>query len=64
MAPRLPPLLFQVWTTLSVAVPISPTMAAGPEAAHAARLLGRWAHPLAGTDSELVRRGRVCDAVR
>ncbi|PSC75229.1 cytochrome c oxidase assembly COX15 [Micractinium conductrix] len=36
-----------VWTTLSVAVPISPTMAAGPEAAHAARLLGRWAHPLA-----------------
>lgn len=36
-----------VWTTLSVAVPISPTMAAGPEAAHAARLLSRWAHPLA-----------------
>lgn len=36
-----------VWTTLSVAMPISPTMAAGPEAAHAARLLSRWAHPLA-----------------
>lgn len=36
-----------VWTTLSVAVPISPTMAAGPEAAHAARLLARFAHPMA-----------------
>lgn len=35
-----------VWTTLSVAIPCPPTVAAGPEAAHAARLLGRWAHPL------------------
>lgn len=37
----------QVWTTLSVAVPVPPTVAAGPEAAHAARLLARFAHPLA-----------------
>ena len=36
-----------VWTTLSVAVPLPPVVAAGPEAAHAARLLARWAHPLA-----------------
>lgn len=45
-----PPLLFsssQVWTTLQVAIPVPPTVAAGPEAAHAARLLTRFAHPLA-----------------
>jgi heme A synthase len=36
-----------VWTTLSVAVPCPPTVVAGPEAAHAARLLGRYARPLA-----------------
>lgn len=45
-----PPLLFsssQVWTTLQVAIPVPPTVAAGPEAAHAARMLTRLAHPLA-----------------
>jgi cytochrome c oxidase assembly protein subunit 15 len=36
-----------VWTTLSVAFPVPPTTVAGLEAAHAARLLGRWARPLA-----------------
>ena len=45
---HLPPALpCQVWTTLSVAIPCLPTVAAGPEAAHAARLLGRLAHPVA-----------------
>jgi heme A synthase len=36
-----------VWTALSVALPWPPTVVAGPEAAHAARLLGRYARPLA-----------------
>ncbi|PRW44507.1 cytochrome c oxidase assembly COX15 [Chlorella sorokiniana] len=36
-----------VWTTLQVAIPVPPTVAAGPEAAYASRLLTRFAHPLA-----------------
>lgn len=36
-----------MWTTLQVAIPVPPTVAAGPEAAYASRLLTRFAHPLA-----------------
>lgn len=45
--PLLSPHPSQVWTTLQVAMPVPPTVAAGPEAATAARLLARFAHPLA-----------------